>query len=63
MKMTSEIEERFDTIRDKIYEKIKDMSPRERTAYYNAIAEEARAKHNFHVVKSAVNCTSIAKTQ
>ena len=55
MKMTCEIEDRFDAIRDKIYDKIKDMSPGERTAYYNAIAEEAKIKHNFHVIKSAVN--------
>ena len=52
MKLTTDIEEQVDAIRDKIYEKIKDMSPSEEIAYFNAIAEKARKKHNFHVVKT-----------
>jgi len=54
MKLTTDIEDEIDAIRDAIYEKIKDMSSEERTAYYNAIAEEARTKYNIRVVKSAL---------
>jgi methionine aminopeptidase len=53
MKLTTDIEDEIDTIRDKIYEKIKDLTPGEETAYFNAVAEEAR-KRGFRVVKSAV---------
>ena len=58
MKLTTDIEDEVDAIRDKIYEEIKEMSSSERTAYFNTIAEEARTKHNFHVVKSAVEETA-----
>ena len=54
MKLTTDIEDEIDAIRDNIYEKIKDMTSDEETAYFNAIAEEARKKYNFCVVKSAV---------
>ena len=54
MKLTTDIEDQIDAIRDKIYEEIKDMTPSEETAYFNAIAEEARKKYNFRVVKSAI---------
>jgi hypothetical protein len=54
MKLTTDIEDQIDAIRDKIYEEIKDMTSREETTYFNAIAEEARKKHNFRVIKSAV---------
>ena len=54
MKLTTDIEDEVDAIRDKIYEEIKKMSSSEETAYFNAIAEEARIKYNFRVVKSAV---------
>jgi len=57
MKWTSDIEEQIDAIRDKIYDEIKDMSSSERTAYFNAIAKEARDKYNFRVVKSAIKDT------
>ena len=53
IKLTNDIEDQIDAIRDKIYEEIKDMTPDEETAHFNAIAEEAR-KHGFHVIKSAV---------
>jgi len=55
MKWTTDIEDQVDAIRDKIYEEIKDMSSSERTTYFNVIAEEAKRKYNFHVIKSAVN--------
>jgi len=51
---TNDIEDQVDAIRDKIYEEIKDMTSSEETAYFNAIAEEARKKYNFRVIKSAV---------
>ena len=54
MKWTTDIEDEIDAIRDKIYEEIKDMTPSEETAYFNAIAEKARKKYNFRVVKSAI---------
>ena len=54
MKLTTDIEDQVDAIRDEIYEKIKDMSSSEETAYFNVIAEEAREKHNFRVIKSAL---------
>ena len=53
MKLTTDIEDEIDAIRDRIYEEIKGMTPHEETAYFNTIAEEARKKHNFRVVKSA----------
>jgi hypothetical protein len=54
MKLTTDIEDQIDAIRDKIYDEIKDMTPSEETAYFNALAEEARTKYNFRVIKSAV---------
>jgi hypothetical protein len=53
MKLTTDIEDQVDAIRDEIYEEIKDMSPSDETAYFNAKAKEAEEKHNFCVVKSA----------
>ena len=58
MKLKNDIEDQIDAIRDKIYEEIKDMTSSERTAHFNAIAEEARKKHGFHVIKSAVERTN-----
>ena len=55
MRLTTDIEDQIDAIRDKIYEEIKDMTPSEETAYFNAVAEEAKKKYNFRVVKSAVS--------
>ena len=52
LKLTTDIEDRIDAIRDQIYEEIKEMTSGERTAYFNAIAEEARKKYNFRVLKS-----------
>jgi cell division protein FtsB len=55
--LATDIEDQIDAIRDAIYEEIKDMTSKERTAYFNAIAEEAREKHNFRVVQSAAETT------
>ena len=52
LKLTTDIEDRIDAIRDQIYEEIKEMTSGERTAYFNAIAEEARKKYNFRFLKS-----------
>ena len=54
MKLTTDIEDTIDTIRDKIYEEIKDMTVSEEVAYFNIIAEEAKNKYGFRVVQSAV---------
>jgi IS5 family transposase len=57
MKLTNNIENEIDVIRDRIYEKIKNMTSSEETAYFNAIADEARKMHGFRVVKSAIGDT------
>ena len=54
MKLTSDIEDMIDAIRDKIYEETKDMTTSEHVAYFNARAEEASRKYGFRIVKSAV---------
>ena len=51
MKLTTDIEDAVDAIRDNIYEETKNMTIGERTAHFNAIAEEARNKFGFHVEK------------
>jgi hypothetical protein len=61
--LTTDIEDQIDAIRDEIYEKIKDMTTSEETAYFNAIAEEARKKHNFRIVKTVVEKTIYAKSR
>jgi hypothetical protein len=52
MNVYTDIEDEIDAIRDKICEEIKDMTPEEEVAYFNAAAEEARTKYNIRVVKS-----------
>jgi hypothetical protein len=42
LKLTTDIEDQVDAIRDKIYEEIKNMTTSEITAYFNAIAEKAK---------------------
>jgi len=53
LKLTTDIEDEVDAIRDRIYEKIKDMKPDEEIAYFNSMVREAAEKYNFQVVKSA----------
>jgi vacuolar-type H+-ATPase subunit E/Vma4 len=60
LKLTTDIEDNVDAIRDAIYEEIKDMTSEERTAYYNAIAEEARKKYNLCVIPSAKGMAAAA---
>ena len=52
MKLTTDIEDEIDAIRDRIYEKIKDMTVSEEIAYFNAIAVKAKEEHGFCVIKS-----------
>jgi hypothetical protein len=52
MKLTTDIEDEIDAIRDALYEEIKDMSPAEETAYFNTEAEALSEKYNFRFVKS-----------
>jgi len=40
-------------IRLMIYDRTKDMTPAERTAYYNQRGAEAAKKHGFKIVSSA----------
>ena len=54
MGLTSDIEDTVDTIRDRIYEETKNMTPAEHVAHFNTIAEEARTKYGFRVAKTAV---------
>ena len=61
MKLTTDIEDAVDAIRDAIYEEIKDMTSEERAAYYNAIAEEARKKHNIQIIPSAKGAATAAR--
>ncbi|GMO52091.1 MAG: hypothetical protein Pg6C_17420 [Treponemataceae bacterium] len=53
MKLTTDIEDEIDAIRDAIYEEIKDMSPAEETAYFNTEAEALSEKYNFRFAMSA----------
>jgi hypothetical protein len=50
MNIYTDIEYEVDAIRDTIYDKIKDMSAAEEIAYFNAAAEEARAKYHIRVI-------------
>jgi hypothetical protein len=61
MNIYTDIEDEIDAIRDKIYERIKDMTPGERRAYYNALAEEARTKYNIRVIKSAPESEAVSR--
>jgi len=54
LKLTTDIEDQIDAIRDKIYEEIRNMTSSEETAYFNAIAQDARVKYGFRVIKSVV---------
>ena len=53
MRLTTDIENEVDAIRDKIFEETKDMTPAEHIAHFNAIAENARRKV-FRVADSSV---------
>jgi hypothetical protein len=55
------IEDDLDVIRDKIYEKVKDMTPSERTAYFNHITDPVIEKYGLRVVKSVQEAVSVEK--
>jgi hypothetical protein len=57
MKVSTDIENEIDGIRDKIYGKIKDMPPSERTAYINSRAEAIMKQFHIRFVKSTVENT------
>jgi hypothetical protein len=50
MNIYTDIENEVDTIRDQIYEKIKDMTADEEIAYFSAAADEARTQYNIRVI-------------
>ena len=62
MKLTTDTEDEIDAIRNKIYEEIKDMTPGEEVAYFNAIAEEARRKYNFRHINKLKTKTLVPAT-
>ena len=47
------IEQEINTIRLNIYEKIKDMTPRQLTEYYRKSGEASAQKYGFKLVESA----------
>ena len=53
MKTISKIEHEVNQIRIKIYEKTKDMTPKQRAERTNSIAGAAAKKYGFKIVPSA----------
>jgi hypothetical protein len=53
MKLTTDVEDAIDAIRDQICEEIKDMTPSEHVAYFNSHGEELAKEFHFKVAKSA----------
>jgi uncharacterized protein Yka (UPF0111/DUF47 family) len=49
------IEDEIDEIRLKIHEETKDMTPAQRTEYYNKSGEASAKKYGFKIVDSADN--------
>jgi hypothetical protein len=47
MKMMSDVEREVDVIRDSLYAETKNMSFSERTAYFRALAEDARRQYGI----------------
>ena len=62
MRLTSDIEDEVDAIRDQIYDETKNMTPTEHVAYFNVKTEEAR-KRGIRVVSSAVGDTTEVRAQ
>ena len=50
MKTTNPIEQEIDQIRLRIYEKTKNMTPAQLTAYYRKSGEESAKKYGFRIV-------------
>jgi len=53
MKTTNVIEQEIDQIRIQIYEKTKDMTPVQLTAYYQKSGEASAKKYGFEIITSA----------
>jgi hypothetical protein len=53
MKMTNTIEDEINQIRLHIYEKTKDMTPAQLTAYYRKSGEESAKRYGFAIIASA----------
>ena len=53
MKNRNAIEQEINTIRLNIYEKTKDMTPRQLTEYYRKSGEASAQKYGFRLVESA----------
>jgi hypothetical protein len=53
MKTINNIEQEVDQIRLRIYEKTKDMTPAQLTAYYRKSGEASAKKYGFKIVASA----------
>jgi hypothetical protein len=58
MKTKNVIEDDLDVIRNKIYEKIKGMSPVEEVEHFDRATEEVIEKYGLRVVKSAQETVS-----
>ena len=50
MKTTNNIEQEIDQIRLQIYEKTKNMTPEQLTAYYQKSGEQSAKKYGFKIV-------------
>jgi hypothetical protein len=61
MKTKNTIEDDLDAIRDKIYERIKDMSPTEEVEYFNRVTEPIIKKYGLKTVNSARETVSTEK--
>ncbi|MDR0388823.1 MAG: hypothetical protein LBH73_02000 [Spirochaetaceae bacterium] len=48
----NDIEREVDQIQDKIYEKIKNMSPSEQTAYFNESGRKIAEQYGFTIVQT-----------
>ena len=53
MKKPNNIEKEIDTIREALYEEIKDMSPSEKTAYMRAQVAPLYEQYGIHPVRQA----------
>ena len=53
MRTTNTIEQEINQIRLEIYEKTKDMTPAQLTAYYLKSGEESAKKYGFRIIPNA----------
>jgi hypothetical protein len=55
MKTTNTIEQEVNQIRLRIYEKTKNMTPEQLTAYYQKSGEDSAKKYGFRIIAGANN--------